>query len=378
MSQRRYVNFGTDADASKVKDVNRALAAPQVLRADEPFLQAVAPDQLVVQPHTVIFESGIILDEDEQQTFTVPTPFTAADYTLAYQHVDEDIIGGTAATLSLQTGLFETLPDSVILGWVRYPGGSVALDNTMLFASRVGQLRPGMTTREQYGPLDIGVVALGADIVLTSNPYLALAQTIPIAPHRITLGDAYVSSLLPVGSQQLRVYDQTAGQQMERILVGTPLTNQYTADSATQTVTFSSLDEGHVVDVSDITYGANYQLMVNGHVSAVQYVETVYSFATSEVPLNAIAVEFVPLTTGYTVSIVEALDVTGASMTTSQSVVAPSAADGTVARMVARLIDGTRVGTTGQFITIRLRYTVPASGSGLVLRVRATNYDLPF
>ena len=378
MSQRRYVNFGTDADSSKVKAINRSLAAPQVLRADDPFMQAVTPDQLVVQPHTVIFESGIILDEDEQLAFTVPTTFASADYTLAYQHVDEDIIGGTAATVELQTGLFQTLPDSVILGWVRYQGGSVALDNSMLFPARRGQLRPGTLTREQYAPLDGGVVALGADIVLTTNPYIALGQTIPIAPHRITLGDGYVSSLLAASSQRLSVYDQTAGQRMERISVGTPIVNQYTADSATQTLTFSSLDEGHVVDISDTTYGGNYQLASNNNVSSVQIVETLYSFAVSEMPLNAITVEFVPLTTGYTVSVVEALDVTNTPMTTAQSVVAPSSADGSIARLVVRLIDGSRVGTTGQFMTVRLRQTVPASGSGLLLRVRATNYDLPF
>jgi hypothetical protein len=166
MSQRRYVNFGTDADSSKAKAINRALAAPQVLRATEPFLQAVAPDQLVVQPHTLIFDSGIILDENEQLVFTVPTTFSAADYTLAYQHVDEDIIGGTAATIELQSGLLQTLPDSVILGWVRYPGGSVALDNTMVFPARLGQIQPAWLTREQYGPADAGVVALGVDVAL--------------------------------------------------------------------------------------------------------------------------------------------------------------------------------------------------------------------
>jgi len=378
MSQRRYVNFGTDADSSKVKAISRSLAGPQVLRAGEPFMQAVAPDQLVVQPHTVIFDSGIILDEDEQLVFTVPTTFSAADYTLAYHHVDEDIIGGTAATSELQSGLSETLPDSVILGWVRYAGGSIALDNTMIFPARLGQVTPGQHTREQFGPLDSGVIVLGADIALSLNPYIALAQTIPASPYRIALGDGYVSSLLTPSAQRLNVYDQTAGQQMERISVGTPVANQYAADSPTQTVTFSSLDAGHVVDISDITYGANYQLASNTHVADPQTVEIVYSFAVSEAPLRAITAEFVPLTTGYTVGIVEVLDVTNAPVTTVESVTAPSSADGTVARVVTRLLDGTRVGTTGQSITVRLRQTVPASGSGLLLRVRATNYDLPF
>lgn len=378
MSQRRYVNFGTDADSSKVKAINQALAAPQVLRAEDPFMQAVAPDQLVVQPHTVIFDSGIILDENEQLVFTVPTTFSAASYTLAYQHVDEDIIGGTAATIELQSGLFETLADSVILGWVQYPGGSVALDNSMIFPARLGQLRPGMSTREQYAQVDSGIVVLGSDIGLTVNPYISLADTIPIAPYRLDFGDGYVSRLLPASQQKLSVYDQTAGQQMERISVGTPLANQYTTDSATRTLTFAAVDTGHVVDISDATYGANYLLVKNGSATEAQVVDSLYSFALAESPIRAIAAEFVPLTTGYSVSLLEALDANNEPITTIESIVAPSTADGSVARMVTRLIDGVRVGTTGEFITVRLRQTVPANGAGLLLRVRATNYDLPF
>lgn len=378
MSQRRYINFGADANASKAKAMNAALAAPQVLRAPEPFLLAVAPDQLLVQPHAVIFEGGLILEETEQTAFTVPTGFSSADYTLVYEHVDEDIIGGTAAILELRGGLFQSLPNSVILGWVRYPGGAVPLEASMVFADRIGQLRSTNLTRETFGPIEADVIAVGPNVTTTSSPNVLTAQTVPTSsPYQLAIGSVHVSRLLSYADQAVRIYDHTAGQQMERIASGTPAANQFLLDSSTQTITFSSADVSHVVDISDVTYGAGLKLAANSG-GAASIVDTLYSFAVGEEPLQALTAEFLPLTTGYTVSVVEVFDIDNTTIATDSDVTAPTTADGTAGRLVCRLLDGTRTGTTGQFITVRLRQTVPASGSGLLLRVRATNYNLPF
>lgn len=374
MTQRRFVNFGSDASASKVKDMNAALAAPQVLRAPDPFLLVSIPETLVVQPHAIIFESGIILDETEQLSFTVPTTFGSADYTLAYQHVDEDIIGGTAATIELQGGLFSTVDNGVILGWVRYPGGAVPLDGSMVFPNRVGQLRP--SSREVAGT---GALVVQSPDVTQAAPAALLAQTIPaVSPYQLSLGAVHVSRLLAVAEQHVRVYDHTAGVQLTRITAGTPATGQFILDSSTGTMSFAALDASHVVDVSDVTYGADGLLASNTSVTAAGIVDTVYSFGVSERPLRAVTAEYIPLTTGYALSVVEALDAVGESITTKQAVTGPTTADGTAGRLVCRLLDGVRNGTAGQFVTVRIRQTVPVSGSGLLLRVRATDYDLPF
>lgn len=375
MSQRRFVNFGADANASTVKTINSILAAPQVLRATAPFFQASAPDQLVVRPHSVIFESGMLLDENETLTFTVPTTFGAADYTLLYEHIDEDIIGGTAAIVELRGGLLDAVPNTVILGWVRYPGGSVQLDPTMLFPNRIGQLQPSQMTREVYG--EGHVIVQNPNVTITQTPYV-LTQTIPGSPYQVTLGSAHVSRLLADANQRVRVYDQTNGVEMTRIAAGTPATMEFLLDSSTGIATFAASDAGNTIDIADITYGSGYRLATNGSATAAAVVDTLYSFGVTEQPLSAITAEYIPLATGYTVSLVAAYDVDGAALTTASSSVVPTTADGTAARLVARLTDGVRAGTTGQFITVRLRETLPASASGLLLRVRATTYDLPF
>jgi|GEM_PF-3898244 len=378
MSQRRYINFGADANASKVKAVNTVLAAPQVLRAPAPFLLAVAPDQLLVQPHAVIFENGIILEETEQTSFTVPTTFGSADYTLAYEHIDEDIIGGTAATLELRGGLFQTLSDSVILGWVRYAGGSVPLTASMVFANRVGQLRPTNLTRESFGPTDADLVVSDPNVTVGSSPNVLIGQTIPSTGlYQLSIGAVHVSRLLAYADQLVRIYDHTTGQQMERLSAGTPAANQFVLDSSTQIVTFAAVDAGHAVDISDVTYGGALKLAANsGGASGVA--DTLYSFAVTEDPFQVVAVDYIPLTTGYAVSLVEAFDIDNVAIVTESAVTAPTTADGTAARLVVRLLDGNRTSTIGQAITVRLRQTIPASGSGLLLHVRSTNYDLPF
>lgn len=374
MSQRRFVNFGADANASTVKTINSILAAPQVLRATAPFFQASAPDQLVVRPHSVIFESGMLLDEDETLAFTVPTSFSAADYTLLYEHIDEDIIGGTAATIELRGGLLDAVPNTVILGWVRYPGGSVQLDPTMLFPNRTGQLQPGRMTHEVYR--DGQVISQDPDVTLTTGPTM-LAQTIPGIPYQVTLGATHVSRLLADADQRVRIYDHTNGGGMTRISAGTPATTEFLLDSPTGVATFAAPDAGNRIDISDVTYGG-YRLATNGSATEAAVVDTLYSFAVIEQPLSAITAEYIPLATGYAVSLVEAFDIDGTALTTASSTVSPTTADGTAARLVARLTDGIRAGTAGQFITVRLRETLPASASGLLLRVRATTYDLPF
>lgn len=377
MSQRRFVNFGTDADASKIKAISATLSAPQLLRATEPFLQAVAPDQLVCQPHSVIFDSGIILDETEQQVFTIPTTFAAADFTLAYEHVDEDVIGGTAAILELRSGLLSTVADGVILGWVRYAGGSVPLDSSMVFPNRIGQMRPANLTVEQYGPADADIAVQSPGVVVTCRPNRLLGQAVPATPFQLAIGSAHVSRLLADASQSVRAYDHTAAVEMTRITAGTPASGEFFLDSATSIVTFAAVDTGNTVDISDVTYGAGLQLAENSGGTA-GIVDAVYSFAVTEEPLRAFTAEFIPLTTGYQVGVVEAFDINGTAVTLKQSVTTPVSADGTVGRLVCRLLDGDRQGTAGQAITIRVRQTVPAGGSGILQRVRATNYDLPF
>jgi hypothetical protein len=54
-----------------------------------------------------------------------------ADYTIYYSHEDQDITGGVPADLTLQSGILTaSVISGSILGYVRYPGGGVALSTS--------------------------------------------------------------------------------------------------------------------------------------------------------------------------------------------------------------------------------------------------------
>lgn len=385
MTQRRYVNFGADANAASMKAVYREQFGPQVLNAVEPFLSAATPDQLVIQPHSVIFENGIVLVEDEQLEFTVPTGWSSADYTLAYQHVDENLIGGTVATLELHGGLFESLESSVILGWVRYPGGAVQLDNSMVLANRLGRVTSALTTRMvERIPSDVCEYTLPATATVSLQPRVMLSETIPsVYPYTISLGDAYVSHLLPTSSQILSMYSQTDKLAMTRITSGTPTTGQFLLSSTTRMATFSAADAGKLFDFADLTYGLT-RVVTNSDPTASVTIDSFVSFSTFEIALKQIVASVVALH-DYSIEFTDVIDVTGrsavayaGSITSWQSDNLPSVPDGSLSQLKLRLLDGTYSSTTGGLVIAQIRETLGPLGIGMILGLVATNRDLPF
>ena len=131
MTQKRYINYGATADASGIKGIIRNLVEPGILNGFD--MLAVAPDQVQISSGGLVFDSGILLEETEVKYLTVPITAASLNYTIVYTHADADIVGGTAATLSLVTGLFSTYTNSVLLGWVKYPGGSVDVANNQIY-----------------------------------------------------------------------------------------------------------------------------------------------------------------------------------------------------------------------------------------------------
>ncbi len=375
MTQQRLINFGTTADAAKVKEINQQFFGPQVLRAAAPFMSAVPPDQLQVQPHGVVFENGTVLVEDEIKTFTVTTGPGSADFTLFYEHIDEDIIGGSPATLELRSGLFETLADSVILGWVRYPGGSVPIDGTMLFPNDLGQVQGGVTIESATGRHDLtaATTARSADITeSTTAPQLGI--TIPATPHQVTI-DPLPSKLLAYDAAAVRVFSHADGVEYTRVVAG-PTTLEFSLEPTTGLMTFNAVDEGKVVDVVDLTYGQGTVLSVNT-VGSTRYADIAYSFELRPAPFRRVFVEYVVLD-DYTVDLVEVLDADRLAATVTVDKVEPTTPDGTISRLSIRLLGGRFNSTAGDVMTIRLRKTLGPDGKGLELRTRATTYDLPF
>ena len=375
MTQQRLINFGTDADAAKVKEINQQFFAPQVLRATPPFLSAIPPDTLQLQPHGVIFANGVVLVEAEIKNFTVPTSFGSADYTLFYEHIDEDIIGGSTATLELRSGLFETLPNAVILGWVRYPGGSVPLDGTMLFPASPGQVR-GRTTVESVAArhdLTSTRTAVSPDVTETLVvPQLGV--TIPASPYQVTV-TPLPSKLLAYDDGIVRVFSQDDGQEYDRVAAG-PAALEFSLNPVTGVMTFNSADEGKVVDIVDLTYGQGIVFSENT-VGSTRYVDVAYSFELPPSPFNRVTIEYV-VVDDFTIDLIEVLDADRAVATVTTDKVEPSTPDGTISRLSVRLLEGRFNSVAGELMTVRFRKQLGPNGEGMELRTRATTYDLPF
>lgn len=376
MSQKRYINFGTDADAGKVKAINSQFFAPQVLRADEPFFSASPPDQLLIQPHSCIFESGIVLVEDEEIAITISTSFNSANYTLYYEHLDEDNIGGIAASLKTAGGLLQTVDNGVILGWVVYPGGSVPLDSSMLYSNFRGQVTPGFEFKELTLPARIGIVNTKSDGVSSGLGPITSQYTIPsVAPYTVTATDSVLSNLLLTSKQGIRVYCRDDNSYMTRVGT-TPSIGEYAVNPDTEVFLFNSLDAGKTIQIFDIAYGEVHK--IENTDSSAGYIHRMFSFPASDAVIKTIFVEYVGLKGTYTIDPIEVIDVNGDSGTLSSSKVEPSPFDGSISRLTVRLIEGIYIGTSGEQFILRLRESVGGLSEGLLLRVRASAYDLPF
>jgi len=376
MSQKRFIDFGTGADASKVKTIHRQLFAPQVLRADDPFFSALAPDQLIVQPHAVMFESGVILVEDEVLSVTINTTFTPANYTIYYEHIDEDQIGGSSAQFKTTGGLQQALANSVILGWVVYPGGSVPLSNSMLYVNAHGQVQPGVNPTEIVRNDGGTILFLSGAVTAVAAPLIENTVIPSISPYQITQVGVFLSKLLPIANQGLRVFNSTGGVDLARVIAA-PALGQYSVNVSTDVYTFNALDAGKSITLFDATYG-NARKVSNTSPTLSGIIQRLFSFEVGNMPIRSLLVEYIALAGSYTIDPVEVFDVNLAAATLASSKAEPAPIDGTISRLTVRLVEGIFSGTSGEQFTLRLKETLGPSSSGLLLRVRASAYDLPF
>jgi len=127
MAQRRFINFGDTVLASRINEISTAIVAPGVLSGGE--FTIFDSSTLSVGPNTVMLQT-LLLNEDIATLLPVPLTPDPKDYTVVYEHMNANVLGGVPAQMILLEGIFAfgALEDTVVLGWVQYPGGSVPLD----------------------------------------------------------------------------------------------------------------------------------------------------------------------------------------------------------------------------------------------------------
>jgi hypothetical protein len=126
MTQRRIKDYGTLAEASDLKQMLYALARSSVLQGLR--FGVAGTSKMRVLPGTAVTHEGTMIIEDEPLEIDVPVTSNPQDYTVYYEHIDQDISGGEPAILRLGNGILNPNDiKGVVLGYVRYPGSAVPM-----------------------------------------------------------------------------------------------------------------------------------------------------------------------------------------------------------------------------------------------------------
>lgn len=129
MAQQRINIFGSLIDTADLPTMVASLFSPgRFLGCD---FEVGGVDLLRVSPGSALLPDGVLIIEDEPKTLVIGNSSFAADYTVLYQLEDSSTLGGSPATLRATAGITKqsSFTDSVVLGWIRYPGGSVPLSS---------------------------------------------------------------------------------------------------------------------------------------------------------------------------------------------------------------------------------------------------------
>lgn len=130
MAQDRKNIFGALIETEDMPRALSALSAPGRLEGMD--FSVSAADLLQVSAGSCILPDGVVILEDEDREILVNNSSFAADYTVIYQLEDVRVLGGSPAQLRLLAGIHQQddFTDSTVLGWIKYPGGSIPLSES--------------------------------------------------------------------------------------------------------------------------------------------------------------------------------------------------------------------------------------------------------
>ncbi len=129
MAQQRFINFGDTVLADRINQISTAIVEAGVLSGAE--FSVFDSETLAVGPSSVMLPT-LLLEETASTNLLIDLSAGAKNYTVVYEHQNQNVQGGVAAQLLLRDGIFSfgDLENTVILGWVLYPGGSVQLEKS--------------------------------------------------------------------------------------------------------------------------------------------------------------------------------------------------------------------------------------------------------
>ena len=125
MPQIRYWDYGLPLESIDSVFVDGALNNPGVYAGLN--LTIDISGLLTVNPGTGLQPDGVVWTEDVAIKLPFIPPGAPTDYTVVATHTWVTQFAGAAVEYDVVVGLFSTVTDGIVLGWIYHPGGGVAL-----------------------------------------------------------------------------------------------------------------------------------------------------------------------------------------------------------------------------------------------------------
>lgn len=175
MSQKRIQDYGSPVVAQSLKSLTDAITVAGILDGNE-FIRD-ASDRVRINPGTCVTNQGVIIVENEAKILSISNTSNSADYTIYYLHTDVDISGGVAAELTLASGLLDSsVVSGCILGYIRYPGGGVPLDQSFFIQPAPLKIGTVIPTKEN-APWLVPINSNGYHITYQSGGTINITNT---------------------------------------------------------------------------------------------------------------------------------------------------------------------------------------------------------
>lgn len=158
MSQRVIISIGDPVVSGSIQEILKSISDPGIFRGFN--FNTPSGNTLSISPGSALTDSGVLIVETEERNLTFNLTVAPANFTVYYSYITTKNFGGNPAVLTVQPGLInpENFTNGVILGWVKYPGGSIPLNTSMFISGPRFRLSKPTNFRSdeydtQYAPL---------------------------------------------------------------------------------------------------------------------------------------------------------------------------------------------------------------------------------
>lgn len=149
MAQKRFTDRGRPYDHEAWRSLYKNTLTPGVYSGYTMSPSELSASRVTIAAGALLLPTGIVVVEDTNvnvQINGIFPPSSATNYTVRTHHREAamGLIGGEAMTYLVVSGLLTEQPsDGVILGWIRHPGGGIALEESHI------------TNAPRYAPADV-------------------------------------------------------------------------------------------------------------------------------------------------------------------------------------------------------------------------------